>query len=68
MHTDQPEIFIKMKSYYRRYFNEKSIILLEFNRRKTEGVVELQMNVSVDKTDYFLKLPSQIEKGNLKQQ
>ena len=51
-----------MKSYYRRHFNEKSVSLLEFNRRKAEGIVELQINVSIDKIHYFLQVSTQKKK------
>lgn len=53
-----------MKSSYRRYFDGKSITLLEFNRRKAEEIVELQINVSLDKIYYSLQVSSQIKKKN----
>lgn len=37
-------------------------VKLEFNRRKAEEIVELQINVSLDKIYYSLQVSSQIKK------
>lgn len=41
-------------------------VKLEFNRRKAEEIVELQINVSLDKIYYSLQVSSQIKKKKIR--